>query len=370
MRRGKGKFLLVLSIFTLGGQSFASAEPVEFQERVMGVETAATPQGDDRSYRLKDISVLFNGVVYENVYASTNNIISFGVRNTSCCGLPGNEEDGYDNLVAMNYADWTIDHEYGAQANEFMEADLVGEILTITTSSVPYDAAEDFEEQVSPTVTIMMIDGIGGNREVTFSFTVNGVPGSDYSMSEPYSFAQFANGVRIPLNSRSTRGINRLEASIMPTLKQSGSSLQCVSGGYKYLNGGTSEQTSTLDSIVYTLVIDGKVASQVSAGKSSGIHSSFFATETLSVKGTANMTSATFDISGLSDFSASCQIYAVQGNANLQSTSNVIDDSVKLSKVAAKAQAWEDQRATSTAANFTAEAREMRKRIAARAGNK
>jgi hypothetical protein len=42
---------------------------------------------------------------------------------------------------------------------------------------------------------------------------------------------------------------------------------------------------------------------------------------------------------------------------------------VKTAEIAAKAQAWEDQRAAANAANFTKEAREMRKRIAARSGN-
>jgi hypothetical protein len=49
--------------------------------------------------------------------------------------------------------------------------------------------------------------------------------------------------------------------------------------------------------------------------------------------------------------------------------SDTYQDAAFIAAAAAKDLAWEAQRSAATAANFTKEAREMRKRIAARSGN-
>jgi hypothetical protein len=78
---------------------------------------------------------------------------------------------------------------------------------------------------------------------------------------------------------------------------------------------------------------------------------------------------AMWDVSKLSNFEAHCEVTVAKGGSMFNSSSNKFEDAVKNAEKNAAAQAWEDQRAAANAANFTKEAREMRKRIAARSGN-
>ena len=81
------------------------------------------------------------------------------------------------------------------------------------------------------------------------------------------------------------------------------------------------------------------------------------------------MKGASWDVSALKNFDARCEVYAWQSGGNIQSSSAQISDAVKTAEIAAMAKAREEERAAANAANFTKEAREMRKRIAARSGN-
>lgn len=355
------KVLAIVGLLALSGQVAAIADPIVFKDSRNRV--VAEPSGDDSSFRMEGVTAIFNGTLYESVYISTNNIISFGRSSTSCCGIPNNDK----NLVAMNYMDWTVDDHAGRQPDEYLIADLSGDVLTITISSVPY-----YDGDLSPTLTILTVYGVGGSSEVSFSYTVDGVTGPDFIAWEdeniPSTFMQLIDGEPIPLNFaiRSVATGNLLKLTAAPTLTQSGSSLKCAPGSYTYLNSGVAEQASLLDSLVYTLMIDGKVVSRIAAGNTSVIPADLLGSLTQGVKATADMNGATFDAAGLSDYNASCQVYAWQANANMQAMSSSIADTAKIAKAVALEQTIEAQRAIATAANFTAEARAARKRAADR----
>jgi len=144
--------------------------------------------------------------------------------------------------------------------------------------------------------------------------------------------------------------------------------ISCSPGTYTFLNGGSTEEAQNLEALIYTLVVDGKAVSRLGAGSYTGLPSHLFPAITQSVSGTADMKGATWDVSALTNFDARCEIHAWQSGGNVQSTTAQFSDYVKTAEIAAKAQAWEKQRAAANAANFTKEAREMRKRIAARSG--
>lgn len=82
--------------------------------------------------------------------------------------------------------------------------------------------------------------------------------------------------------------------------------------------------------------------------------------------GTLTGSSMTWDTSAYKDYTAHCEITAFASSASSNSSSETLADSAFKARIAAAAQAWEDQRSTATAANFTKEMREMRKRLAAR----
>jgi hypothetical protein len=71
----------------------------------------------------------------------------------------------------------------------------------------------------------------------------------------------------------------------------------------------------------------------------------------------------------MNNYSAYCVVEVFGHSASLSTQTNSVQDAAFIAAANAKAEAWEDQRASATAANFTQQAREMRKRIAARSGN-
>ena len=168
------------------------------------------------------------------------------------------------------------------------------------------------------------------------------------------------------LNSGRRGNGNSLHLVTAGTITEKSNIVSCTPGTYTFLNGGTTAETANIQSFVYTLLVNGKAVSTLSTDGFRSVPSHLFPTIAGNMAGSATLTGATWDLSGMSNYSVSCQVFAWQNGANVQSTTATISDSVKAAAEAAKAQAWEDQRSAATAANFTKEAREMRKRLAAR----
>ena len=369
----KSKFSKVLglaSVFYLFSQSAAFAEPITLvfdsapNINISGesVEYADTENGDDDAYQLQGVSLNFDGTTYNDVFISVNSVLSFGNGDITYSEIPLTPS------ISFGSKDYTVDFN-GASADEVLSAERNGNIITITLAGRLYPD-NGVGNTVALNTVIITIDTSSGS---SYSYTLNGAAGSDYSLTAPRTGARLANGDIISLSAINARSqvnhSNSLRVTAPPVLAQSGTNLSCSSGSYIFLNGGSTEQTANLGALVYTLVIDGKPVSRLGAGSYSSIPSHFFPAIAQSIQGSADMKGATWDVSTLKNFDARCEVYAWQSGGNIQSSSATISDSVKLAAIAAKAQAWEDQRAAATAANFTKEAREARKRAAARGGN-
>jgi hypothetical protein len=167
--------------------------------------------------------------------------------------------------------------------------------------------------------------------------------------------------------SRPRKGVgSSLRIETAGTITEKSNIVSCTPGSYTFLNSGSTSETANIQSFVYTLLLNGKAVSTLSTDGFRSVPAHLFPTIAGNMAGTATLTGATWDLSGMSNYAVSCQVFAWQNGANVQSTTATISDSVKTAAEAAKAQAWEDQRATATAANFTKDMREMRKRLAAR----
>jgi hypothetical protein len=168
------------------------------------------------------------------------------------------------------------------------------------------------------------------------------------------------------LNSGRRASGNSLRLDKAGTITENSNVVSCTPGTYTFLNGGSTPETANIQSYVYTLLVNGKAVSTLSTDGFRSVPTHLFPTIAGNMAGTATLTSATWDLKGMSNYSATCQVYAVQSNGNTQALTNTVYDSVAIAEANAKAQAWEDQRSTATAANFTKDMREMRKRLAAR----
>jgi hypothetical protein len=369
----KKKFSKVLGLATaifLFSQSAAIAEPItlvfdsspNFTFGGVSTEQSDSANGDDDSYQLQGVSLNLDGNYYNEVFISVNSVLSFGNGDITYEEFPAAPS------ISFGSQDYTVDYN-GASADEVLTAERNGNIITITIAGRLYPDNGAGDTAALNTVVIT-IDTSNGS---SYSYTLNGVAGSDYSLNEPRTGARLANGEIISLSAINARSYvsrsNALRVTTRPVVGQSGNTLSCSPGSYVFLNGGSTEEAQNLGALVYTLVIDGKPVSRLGAGSYASLPSNLFPAFAQTVQGTADMKGATWDVSALKNFDARCEVYAWQSGGNIQSTSEQISDAVKAAEIAAKAQAWEDQRASATAANFTQQAREMRKRIAARSGN-
>jgi hypothetical protein len=147
-----------------------------------------------------------------------------------------------------------------------------------------------------------------------------------------------------------------------PKLNVSNGLATCTAGKYKFASG----QVADISSLAYTLIVEKAPVSRVVFDPSNLISPHLFSSITHSVSGGAGVESAIWDVSKLSNYEAYCEVSVAKGDSMLHSLSNTFEDAAKTAERNAAAQAWEDQRSTATAANFTKDMREMRKRLAAR----
>ena len=140
--------------------------------------------------------------------------------------------------------------------------------------------------------------------------------------------------------------------------------MTCSAGSYKV---GMSEVDVT--SVRYHLYVNDELMSSVVYDKGSNIPDALKSNLPNKVTALVSAKNSLFDLSGMSNYTAHCVVEAFGFGSSNSSFSNTYQDAAFIAAANAKAQAWEDQRATSTAANFTKEAREARKRAAARAVN-
>jgi hypothetical protein len=138
---------------------------------------------------------------------------------------------------------------------------------------------------------------------------------------------------------------NALRLDSAGTTTEKNNVVSCTPGKYTFLNGGATAETAKVQSYVYTLLVNGMAVSTLSSDGFKTVASHLFPTITGNMAGTATLEGATWDLKGMSNYSAECQVLATQSGGNTQSVTTAANDSVALAvaaKAAAKAQMTKD----------------------------
>ncbi len=136
--------------------------------------------------------------------------------------------------------------------------------------------------------------------------------------------------------------------------------VSCTPGKYTFLRGGATAETAKIQSFVYTLLINGKAVSTLSSDNFKSVPSHLFPTIAGNMAGTATLDGATWDLKGMSNYSAACQVYATQSSGNVQSVTTETHDSVALAAAAEAAAAA--QKAKDMIANWATSNEELAKK--------
>ena len=127
---------------------------------------------------------------------------------------------------------------------------------------------------------------------------------------------------------------NRLRLDAAGTTTEKSNVVSCTPGKYTFLNAGASAETAKVESYVYTLLVNGKAVSTLSSDNFKSVASHQFPTIVGNMAGTATLDGATWDLKGMSNYSAQCQVHAFQSGGNIQSLTTGAHDSVALAAAA------------------------------------
>jgi hypothetical protein len=201
-------------------------------------------------------------------------------------------------------------------------------------------------------VTSTPVDGTTGGGDYDAAWALNGYSWGVFALGSGPALVSFvttldccgggAAGVRFVSSPSKavTNPINRsdslrLDAAGVTTEKSN--VVSCTPGKYTFLNGGSTPQASNIQSYVYTLLVNGKAVSTLSSDNFKSVASHLFPTIAGNMAGTATLEGATWDLKGMSNYSAQCQVYATQSGGNIQSVTTAANDSVALATAAAEA---------------------------------
>ena len=138
---------------------------------------------------------------------------------------------------------------------------------------------------------------------------------------------------------------NALRLDTTGTTTEKNNVVSCSPGKYTFLNGGSTAETANIKSYVYTLLVNGTAVSTLPSDGFKSVASHQFATIAGNMAGTATLDGASWDLKGMSNYSAQCQVHAFQSGGNIQSVTTTTHDAVALAaaaEVAANAQATKD----------------------------
>ena len=286
-----------------------------------------TLSGDDQSIAIAGApSIRFDGVTYTNgqIFYSTNNVLTFGDP------FPGerNEFDSYPGgpSISFNSRDWVVD----------WRTPKVDEFLTINTTanSISIDfAGRIFPlDGVGPVTTMQIVITVDGSNIPSYSYIVGGAPvtgGRSLCQLHDLSITNCAPITQDLNNPVFSSNALRVDAAGTTTLKDN--VVSCTPGKYTFLNGGSTAETAKIQSYVYTLLVNGKAVSALSSDNFRSVASHLFPTIAGNMAGTATLEGATWDLKGMSNYSAQCQVYATQSSGNIQSVTTEAHDAVALS---------------------------------------
>lgn len=136
------------------------------------------------------------------------------------------------------------------------------------------------------------------------------------------------------INRNLLRTGNALRIDSVGTTTEKNNVVSCTPGKYTFLNGGSTAEAANIQSYVYTLLVNGKAVSTLSSDNFRSVASHLFPTIAGNMAGTATLEGATWNLAGMSNYSAACQVYATQSGGNVQSVTSEVHDSVALAAAA------------------------------------
>jgi hypothetical protein len=154
-----------------------------------------------------------------------------------------------------------------------------------------------------------------------------------------------------------TRTGNALRLDSAGTTTEKNNIVSCTPGKYTFLNGGSTAEAAKIQSYVYTLLVNGTAVSTLSSDSFRSVPSHMFPTVAGNLAGTATLDGASWNLAGMSNYSAQCQVYATQSGGNIQSVTPAAHDAVALAaaaEAAAKVQMAKDMIANWNASNEAA----------------
>jgi hypothetical protein len=147
-----------------------------------------------------------------------------------------------------------------------------------------------------------------------------------FASTNPWNGGNF--GIRF--TTYALRTGNALRVDSAGTTTEKNNVVSCTPGKYTFLNGGSTAETANIQSYVYTLLVNGKAVSTLSSDNFRSVASHMFPTIAGNMAGTATLEGATWDLKGMSNYSAQCQVYATQSGGNIQSVTTEVHDAVAL----------------------------------------
>ena len=166
-----------------------------------------------------------------------------------------------------------------------------------------------------------------------------------------------------------SRSGNALRLDTVGTTTEKSNVVSCTPGKYTFLNSGATAETAKIQSYVYTLLVNGKAVSTLSTDNFKSVASHQFPTIAGNMTGTATLDGASWNLAGMSNYSAQCQVHAFQSGGNTQSLTTEAHDAVALAAVAeaaAKVQMAKDLIANWNSSNEAAAKKARDNRLAGR----
>ena len=160
---------------------------------------------------------------------------------------------------------------------------------------------------------------------------------------------------------------NALRLDSAGTTTEKNNVVSCTPGKYTFLNGGSTPETAKIQSYVYTLLVNGKAVSTLSTDNFKSVASHQFPTIAGNMTGTATLDGASWNLAGMSNYSAQCQVHAFQSGGNIQSVTPAAHDAIALAaaaEAAAKVQMAKDMIANWNASNEAAAKKARDNRLA------
>jgi hypothetical protein len=301
LRKSGGK-LLVLFSFTLAFQGIIGASSAnascftstQMETLVAGNGTYDTCGGDDIAYRIPiSGAVVFGGVTYTSIYASTNSVISFGAPDANYYSFPTTPS------ISLDASDWVQDGYFGdggvnayaiglIRDDEFFTITVSGEVFRVDIAARPYStysvgstynsdySIATYVPQGTATRLILSFARQADNTLRILSFSSDAtdpILRNGCVLSEGATAISLADCGILEVATIeeivSDKPASYLVATSPLKVSQSKDLITCTSADLSYVVEGVKTQAPKLSSQTYSIKVEGKVVAEKSTLESS-----------------------------------------------------------------------------------------------------